>query len=289
MKSIAIIGAGKLGTSLGKALSKAGFTITSLSCSTLPSARESRRIIGQGEPSANNIETARRGEILILSVPDDEINTVVQELESADNLWTGKLVFHCSGRIPAEILSPLQKKGASTASLHPIQTFSQKDTDVKIFQNTHISLEGDETAVLTAKKIVLRIGGHPIVIKAEDKPLYHAALSLSSNFFVVLLDTAVTLLRSSGLDDALALRILLPLMEGAFQNVKTSDIRSSLTGPVIRGDKNTVRAHLEALQTYPEIQEIYRKLAAQALEIAKGKKRLSDKKIKELTQILEDR
>ena len=112
MKSFSIIGAGKVGTSLGKALVDAGYTIKFSSCLTLAEAQESCRIIGQGEPSNNNIHTALNGEILFITVPDDRIKDVVQELDSSNIVWQEKTVFHCSGLVSSGILEPLNKKGA---------------------------------------------------------------------------------------------------------------------------------------------------------------------------------
>ncbi len=290
MKSISLIGAGKVGTTLGKALSEAGYTIRSLSCATLPEAEESRRIIGHGEPSIDNIHTAQNGEILFISVPDDRIASVVQELDSSDIFWQEKTVFHCSGLLPSEVLKPLRTKGASTASFHPIQSFSNKHAASGIFQNTFFGLEGEEQAVTIGRKIVRDLGGRSIQIRPEDKPIFHAAFSITSNFFVVLLDSAVTLLKTSGLSEEKAVQILRPLLDGTLKNIKEENsVRSALTGPVIRGDGQTVKAHLGALKNFPDVEAIYRQLANRALEIAKEEKTLTARKIKELFRILEDR
>ncbi len=289
MKNISLIGAGKVGTSLGKALSEAGYTIKSLSCATLTEAEESRRIIGHGEPSINNIHTAQNGEILFITVPDDRITNIVRELESSDIFWQEKTVFHCSGLLPSEVLKPLRTKGASTASLHPIQSFSFKHATPSIFQNIYFGLEGEEQAVTTGQKIVRDLGGRSIQIQPDDKPIFHAAFSITSNFFVVLLDSAVTLLKSSGLNEKKAVQILRPLLDSTLRNIEESSIRSALTGPIIRGDGQTVKAHLGVLKKFPGVESVYRQLAHRALEMAKEEKTLTAMKIKELFRILEDR
>lgn len=289
MKSFSLIGAGKVGTSLGKALSEAGYTIKSLSCATLTEAEESRRIIGRGEPSINNIHTAKNGEILFITVPDDRIKDVVRELESSDIFWQEKTVFHCSGLLLSEVLKPLKRKGASTASLHPIQSFSHKDSAPGILQNTYFGLEGEEQAVTTGQKIVRDLGGRSIQIQPDDKPIFHAAFSITSNFFVVLLDSAVALLKSSGLSEEKAVQILHPLLDSTLRNIMKNSVRSALTGPIIRGDGQTVKAHLGALKKFPGVEDVYRQLANRALEMAKEEKILTAQKIKELFRILEDR
>ena len=289
MKSFSIIGAGKVGTSLGRALVEAGYTIKSLSCLTLAEAKESRRVIGHGESSKNNIHTAKNGEILFITVPDDRITDIVQELDFSDIIWQEKTVFHCSGLLPSEVLSPLRTKGASTASFHPIQSFSFKHAAPSLLKNVYFGLEGQEKAVITAKNIAHDLGGRSIQISPEDKPVFHAAFSMTSNFFVVLLDSAVALLKSSGLSEEKAVQILYPLLDGTLKNILDSRIRSALTGPIIRGDGQTVKAHLGVLKKIPGVKDVYRQLAVRALEMAKEEKTLTAQKIKELSRILEDR
>ena len=119
--------------------------------------------------------------------------------------------------------------------------------------------------------------------------MFHAAFSMTSNFFVVLLDSAVALLKSSGLSEEKAVQILHPLLDGTLNNILDSRIRDALTGPIIRGDGQTVKEHLGALKNIPGIKNVYRQMAVRALEMAKEEKTLTAKKIKELSRILEDR
>jgi predicted short-subunit dehydrogenase-like oxidoreductase (DUF2520 family) len=289
MKKIAIIGAGKVGTSIGYALKKKGYTITSVSCSSLASAKESTRIIGQGQPSVNTAETARLGEVVFITVPDDRIAGVVSELKTSDICWTGKTVFHCSGLHPAGILKPLKDKGASTASFHPIQSFSEKTPHIKTFRGISFGLEGGKKALLLARSLVLDLGGRPLTIQSQQKPLYHAACSISSNFLVVLLDTAVALFKAAGLEENQALAALLPLVGGTLENLKNQGTGPALTGPVIRGDEKTLRTHLEALKAYPEIKELYGKMANRALSIAQTRAKLAGEEIKAVSRILEEK
>lgn len=286
---VSIIGAGRLGTSLACALLKKGFRIKALSCKTNSSARESRQIIGEGKASIDNIQTARNAELIIICLPDEEIAKVARELAASDIDWSKKFVFHCSGLLSSKILDPLKAKGALTASLHPIQSFSQKRTAPGHFKNIYFGLEGGGKALALAKKIVGLAGGHPLILQAKDKPFYHAACSTASNFLVVLLDMAASLLKQTGLEEEQALQILIPLVQGTLDNVKKFNIGTSLTGPVMRGDLKSIKKHLEAMRTFPGYYEIYRRMAAQALEIAKRKKRGSSQKIKALRNLLEEK
>ncbi len=289
MNEISIIGAGRLGTSLGVALSKKGYRIKFLSCRTSLSAEESQKIIGEGKASTDNIQTARAGDIVILCLPDEEILKVTKELMGASIHWSDKFIFHCSGLLSSEVLKPLKAKGALTASIHPVQSVAHKRTLPEQFENIYFGLEGEPKALEESQKIIQKLGGRSFIIEAGNKALYHTACSIASNFLVVLLDTASSLLNQAGLQEEQAFQVLLPLVKGTLHNVKKFDIHASLTGPVIRGDKASVEKHLEALRKFPLSYEMYRKLAFQALDIASREKKLSTQKIKALKDLLEEK
>ena len=289
MKDVAIIGAGRLGTSLAHALSKKGYMIKALSCRTLSSAEESRQFIGQGRAFTDNARAADAATIVFLCLPDEEILKVSESLALSPLSWANRLVLHCSGLLSSEALTPLRKKGALTASAHPVQSFTHKRTPPEHFRDIYFSLEGESEALAQARKIIDKLGGRAFIIQAKDKILYHAACSIASNFLVVLLDMASSLLHKTGLREEEAFQILLPLVKGTLHNVKEFNIPASLTGPVIRGDKETVQQHLEALKKNRLYHETYRQLAAQALEMAKRDKKLTPQKIKSLKALLEEK
>lgn len=289
MIDVAIIGAGRLGTVLGSALARKGYRIKALSCSQWPSAEESSLILKGARPSTDNIETAGQGEWIFLTCPDDQIEVVVQQLACSNLEWKGKFVCHCSGLLPARILSPLQKKGALTASIHPIQSFAQKSQDPQELKGVYFGIEGSQDALIICQRIVKGLEGHSLLIKAKDKPLYHAAFSMASNFLVVLLDTSVTLLREAGIEEEIAGRALWTLVQGTLSNVKKSGILPALTGPVSRGDQKPVKMHLMALKSFPLIYQMYLKLASQAVRIAEREKGIPEEKVKVLKDLLEEK
>ena len=287
MKNIAIIGAGRLGASLGFALSKNGYTIKALSCSSISSAEESQQKIGQGDAYTDNARAATQGEIVFLTVPDDEIEQVVQELVSSPLSLEDKIVFHCSGLLPSSVLRPLQNKGARTASVHPCLSFPKKESRADLFREIYFALEGDGSAVAVAEDIVHTIGGQFIKIRPEDKTCYHTACSLTSNMSVALLYTAISLLSKCGIEEDKAKKVLWPLLEGTLHNVNKIDIFEALTGPVARGDLSTVRKHLEELERSPSARRIYIDLARQALEMAKHGNKIPKDKVSVLEALLE--
>lgn len=290
MKDVSIIGAGKLGTCLGMALSQKGYRIKALSCRKISAAQESSQIIKQGIPLTDNVQTAKLGKIIIISVPDDYIEGVVKELSSASLSLKNKFIFHCSGLLSAEVLDPLKNKGAFTLSVHPVQTFPQKRTGSNMFKSIYFSLEGSgEEGLNIGRKLVQDLGGQAILIKASDKPLYHAACSISSNLLVALLHMSSSLLQITGIREEKALSILFPLIQQTLSNVKKLNIPSALTGPVIRGDQESIRKHREVLKSFPTYYNAYRSLALLALEIAQGENKLSPQKIDSIKSLLEDK
>jgi predicted short-subunit dehydrogenase-like oxidoreductase (DUF2520 family) len=286
MAEITIIGAGRLGTALGRALARKGHKITALTCRSRASARESRQMIGQGKIFSDNTAAAAKGHVIFLCLPDGEIKKVAAGLARANIDWTQKIVLHTSGLLPADALNPLKKKGALTVSFHPVQSFARKDTSPGHFKGVYFGLEGKREGLALARKIVRQLGGYPLILRSEAKPFYHVACSMTSNFLVILLDVAVRLLKQAGVEEKKAMKLLFPLVEGTLRNVKKFDITNSLTGPVLRGDSSSIKAHLDALRRFPEYAEAYRKLSLLALQTAR-KKGLPPKKIKALKNLLE--
>ena len=223
---------------------------------------------------------------VLLTVPDDAIETVAKELADSAEQWQDKFVFHCSGLLTTECLDYLEKKGALVASLHPVQSFSQKKPDPKAFEGIFFGLEGKQEALDLAIGITRQLGGKFFILEAQDKPLYHLACSMASNFLATLLDTATTLLSRAGLDDSMAPQVLMPLVQGTLQNVNKFDAGTALTGPVARGDEKSLTKHLEALHKYPELRDFYTTMAYRSLQIAKREKYLSEERIKALEALL---
>jgi len=289
MKTVSIIGAGRLGTVLGSALKNNGYTIQGISCKTLAEARESSRIIGDGHPFKSNSDAVAASRFVILTVPDDSIPAVVEELTAGVSDWDKRLVWHCSGILTSSILAPLKTQKALVASVHPVKSFAEKTFSPEIFSRVHFSIEGENTALEQSKDIIQDLGGIPFRIQAEDKPLYHTACSMASNYIVVLLESAAYLLNQTKSVSQLGPEILYPLIQGTLQNVNKLDIFSALTGPIKRGDIKTIAAHLKALQEFPQHQRLYRQLAEQTLSLVKKEGKLEQQILDALTHQLEEK
>ena len=288
LSAFSIIGAGRLGVTLGRALSQAGYELKVISDRNPRAAREGRQIIGRGRATASNTRSALAAPTLLICVPDDSVKSVVREITPALENWSGRRVFHTSGLLSSRLLLPLKKRGARIASLHPVQTFASKQDSLARLKGITWGIEGDRDATETAEALVRKLGGHSLYLEESDKALYHTACSLASNALLILGETAIELLARTGLDKKQAAAILLPLMQGTLQNVKNFGLEGTLTGPVARGDIGTVRRHLEALDKSPGIGVIYRILARRALERG-AELGHSPRTIKSLMRLLKDR
>lgn len=268
MKTFSVVGAGRLGTSLAAALVRRGWRLRALVDRDLAAARESRRIVGAGRASADPAAAAAAPGLLVIAVPDDAIGRAAAALARAGGSWPGRAVLHTSGLVASAALAPLARRGAAVASLHPLQAFPRKDLPSSVFSGITWGFEGDEAAFGAAEAIVRTLRGRVLLLAPGDKALYHAAGVLASNAVVALEWTAAGLLERAGLDAETAAETLRPLRQGTLQNVNSLGPERALTGPILRGDTETVRRHLKALEAVPEAREVYVVLGRRTLALA---------------------
>jgi len=276
MKSFSIVGAGRLGTVLGAALVRRGWTAAAIVDKDSGAARESRRIIGRGKvlPYRPGLSQEGRdgtvglGDVVIIAVPDNAVGRVAAGLARSGVSWAGRFVFHTSGLLPARVLEPLRKRGARIASVHPVQSFPRKDAPASIFKGITWGVEGDPAAVAAAEEMVRSLRGNVLLLSEKDKPLYHAACSLASNAMIALEWTASGMLGAAGIGEKAAASMLFPLVQGTLQNVNNLGLGKALTGPILRGDVVTVRKHLEALRDDRHARGVYLVMGKQILRLA---------------------
>jgi predicted short-subunit dehydrogenase-like oxidoreductase (DUF2520 family) len=257
---IAIVGAGKTGRTLGRLARQAGYLVGPVVCRTRAHAEEAVRFIGAGRPG-----TAPEGAALTLvAVPDGEIAAVARALR----VPPAAVVAHTCATYGAEVLRPLRPAGA----VHPLRSFADPARAAELFPGTACAVDGDPEATAVLERFVRAIGGVPLRVKGDRKPLYHAAAVFASNYVVAVLEAALRLLEKAGVGRAEGLRALAPLASGTLANVVSGGIPEALTGPVERGDGDTVRRHVEALAAgAPELAGLYASLARLAIEVALAK------------------
>ncbi len=284
---VAIIGAGVLGTSLGILLRRVGYEIVAVCSPNRRSAQEARILIGAGDVVGDNGMAALGADLVILAVPDRAIASVAIEVSASGALKRGAIVAHCAGGLPAGVLSGVTAAGGFKGAIHPLQSFADVDSAVRMLPETFFFLEGEQEAVDVLRSVVIALDGRPVEIAGADKALYHAGAAAASNFLVTLVNYAVTLLFHAGVPKDAALAALLPLIKGTVSNLETVGLPDALTGPIARGDLGTVQRHLRALETMPgDMARLYRQLARKTVEVAKAKGSLEEDDAQKLLDLL---
>ncbi|HDP24938.1 MAG TPA: D-glycero-beta-D-manno-heptose 1-phosphate adenylyltransferase [Deltaproteobacteria bacterium] len=255
--SFAVIGLGRVGSTLHTLLKEAGH---------IPQWVVTSRETEAGTPACSSIpEHPGAVEVIFITVPDGAIFSCAQELAHRwGDACRGICFFHCSGLLTSEALSPLAHLGAEVGSLHPLQSITTFDQARALLKESWFTFEGTKRCRNSASEIISSIGSALVDIAPEEKTFYHCAAVMASNYLVTLLCLANDIISRTGLD----LEHLFPLVKGTLSNIEVQG-RSALTGPVARGDWQTVEAHLRGLsEQFPDIVETYRALGRATARIA---------------------
>jgi predicted short-subunit dehydrogenase-like oxidoreductase (DUF2520 family) len=256
-KTLAILGAGRVGRALGRLLHERGWRILVVAAHSNTTARKAAKFIRAGQPLAGISHHALAARIILISVPDDAIPEIAAELARiGGQQLRGKIVLHTSGACDASVLQPVRAFGAFAASMHPMQTFngvSAPPLEGKIF-----AIEGDAPAARVARSIARSLGGVPVNVSAEKKALYHAAGAFAAGLVLALEEAGVQMLKTSGLPQREAQHALLSLSRQVLEHYEKLGPHKAWTGPLSRGDYGVVAAHEETIAQYhPEFLEAY--------------------------------
>lgn len=266
--TLAIIGAGRVGRTLGRRLHEEGWKIGAVVTRSQASARRAVRFIGAGKAGAGMARQVLASHVFLIAVPDDAIEEVASELAriGAEEL-RGKIVLHTSGALDSLVLAAVKACGAAVGGMHPLQSFS--GVGVPPLEGKVFALEGDAAAVQAARKIARALGGSPMRIAGEKKILYHAAAALAAGHVLTVEEAATQLLLALGMKRSEAVGALLPLTRQVLDNFQRVGPRAAWTGPLSRKDYKTVAAHLRALrdshEEFAQAYETLNRLAAQVL------------------------
>jgi predicted short-subunit dehydrogenase-like oxidoreductase (DUF2520 family) len=262
--TITLIGAGNLAQALGPALKAAGYKIDFVAArETASSRRRAAMLAGTlGAATRSLNDAGPDSDILWICHTDDALAQTAKHLSRKAG-WKGKIVFHSSGALSSDVLAPLQRKGASTASLHPMMTFVPGATPS--VDEVPFAIEGDARAAAVARRIVRDLGAEAFPIRKSAKPLYHALGSFSSPLIVATLVTAERVGRGAGLTASQTRRVMGPILRQTLKNYLERGAAAAFSGPIKRGDLNTVARHLTELKRVPGASEVYRALVKSAL------------------------
>jgi predicted short-subunit dehydrogenase-like oxidoreductase (DUF2520 family) len=245
--AVGVIGAGRAGTALGAALARAGHTVVAASAVSDASVDRARTVF-PGAVIAEPGQVLRRADLVLLTVPDDVLPGLVAGLAATEAPVEGRLLAHASGRHGLAVLEPAARRGSLPLALHPVMTFTGRSDDVDRLSGTCFGVTAPEVLRPAAEALVIEMGGEPVFIGEERRDLYHAALAGAANHLVTLVAQAADLLRAAGVTDPA--RLLGPLLAASLDNALLLG-DAGLTGPVARGDAETVAAHVAALGATP--------------------------------------
>jgi predicted short-subunit dehydrogenase-like oxidoreductase (DUF2520 family) len=264
---VAIVGAGNLGAALAGSLLRAGYVIEAVIArsrgASLRKAQSlAKQVRGGALTDASVGLAALRADVIWFCVPDAEIARAASSL--AEKLeWKGKIALHSGGVLSSDELGLLRRRGAYIASVHPLMTFVRGSRPSLV--GVAFALEGDAPAVRVARRMIEDVGGYSYSIRKNDKAAYHAWGTFASPLFTALLATAEQVAALAGVRRKEAKRRMLPILQQTLANYAALDAAGASSGPIVRGDVDTVKRHLRVLRKVPAAREVYVALACSAL------------------------
>jgi predicted short-subunit dehydrogenase-like oxidoreductase (DUF2520 family) len=291
-RTVAIIGAGRVGSAVGFLLKRAGYTVTTVTARTMASAEKASVFIGAGEPTTDVVKAASKAGIIFITTPDGAIRNVCDKIVSERGLKPGSLVVHMFGAQSYGLLDAAKSSGSYRAVIHPLQSVPSPAQGIQNLPGSYFRIEADPEALEVSRDLVKALGGVELVMPrwssdSDSAALYHAGAVTVSNYFVALIDYGLMFYETLGADRKEALHALLPLIKGTLQNIEKLGTTDALTGPIARGDVDTIKEHIQAMQRKaPELLGLYKELARQTVSVARKKGNIAGDTAAELLRLL---
>lgn len=287
-ETVSWIGCGRVAKTLARALKDAGYRIGVLYCLHQNNAKEAVKFIGAGDIGNDLASAVKSGTIHFIATNDDAIEDVVRGIvQEFSGSLEGHFFYHTSGALNSEVLAPLKKKGAEVGSIHPLQVFAEPEKALEMLPGVYYAIEGTDRAMSAAIQMVDKLQGKLLLIPTGRKVLYHIAGVFAANYLTAVVSFALNILEEIGEDREEAYQALLPLMVGALESIEELGVGQALTGPIARGDLETIRRHIKELEEFhPGLLDAYLVLGREALDIAIRAGRLSTEKGRKLSALL---
>lgn len=291
MSNVAIVGAGKVGTVLGRILSERGENVVCVVSRSLRSAKQAGKFIGCRNCSDTLDSIPNLTDFIIIATPHDAVATVALALSRLEHFPFKRLsVCHTSGMLTAAALDTVKARGAAVFSFHPLQTFPRdfhpRDI-VPTSKGIYYAIDGSPHALKKARTLARKLGGKTIEIKPEMREFYHAACVVASNHLTAILGILQSMSGALGIAQKDFLRVFKPIILATLRNVERSSATAALTGPVARGGVDTVAGHFDALKTYaPELLSYFGTLTLETIKLAEAKKSITGKQALSLRQLV---
>ncbi len=246
-----LIGPGRVGLALANALIHTQkYTLQGLYHPAHTTAQDAVKALGQGQ-AYQTLETLPHADFTLVTTPDSVIEDITKNLLQANCLKPDSIIVHFSGVLSSDVFAPLRTHKVHIASLHPLKAFTKAHPLPKnTFKRIYCGIEGDKAAIKPLHTLTQALGAHALQITPKNKAGYHAAACMASNYLVTLAAHATQAFSASGLSDDEAKTVCMTLMQTSLDNLtQHSTFRDALTGPLQRGDIQTITAHLSAIQS----------------------------------------
>lgn len=284
--AFAIIGTGMVGTAIGALLKKAGHKIASLADTSPANLTRASVFLGKIPSFQDPAQAAVKADCLLITTPDDVIGQACSYVAQRANLKRKK-VFHMSGAGGLDLLEPATRVGAVVGCIHPLQSFSSIEGAIKTIPGSYFGVTAGRGSKSLATSLVHDLGGIPINVTSRQKPLYHLAACMASNYLVTLMSLVESVSRSIGFSKKDAGQAFLPLVYGSLKNIEAQGSAKALTGPIARGDAGTIQKHVLALaDNLPELAPIYTQLGHATINLALKKGTLTPDQAKIISGLL---
>jgi predicted short-subunit dehydrogenase-like oxidoreductase (DUF2520 family) len=248
-RTLNIVGAGSVGKTIGRLLVEKDLVQVLGVCNTnIRHAQTAVQFIGQGQP-ITEITALPSADITLITTPDDQICETSIALSKSGKIQPKNIFIHCSGVLTSDMVASVKTKDGLVASVHPMKSFGEPQIAITNYLGTFCAMEGDAEALTVIEPLFKAIGSITYPIDKAKKSTYHIAGVFASNYLVTLSQEAVNCLVESGVEEKMALQIVIHLMQGTLTNLsQTMSPAAALTGPIKRGDISTLRAHMAALK-----------------------------------------
>jgi len=272
---IGFIGAGKVGQALGLYFHNHSLNVTGYYSRTEQSAHLAASLIGT-KVFNSLAQLAQSCDVIFITTPD----RVLADIDRAAALYLekekcggAKIWLHASGAFTSAHLAELKLAGSGGGSMHPLQSFGDPLLSAEKLEKTYYTIEGTPKAVAAMRSILDKTGGAYSLIDAGLKPLYHAGACVISNYLVTLIDSGIRYFTAIGMDKEKVFQAIEPMLAGTLANIRQKGTVEALTGPIVRGDIDTVRTHIEAIKKdMPSELELYRVMALKTVEMISEEK-----------------
>ncbi|MBN1292578.1 MAG: DUF2520 domain-containing protein [Candidatus Latescibacteria bacterium] len=287
--SCQLIGAGRAGRAIASAMTLAGYRFTWIGSSKREDAELLAQLIGCSAYGVEFTGFEEHAEFLILSVPDDEIESVAQQAIDSGIITDQTIAAHLSGALDSIVLNPVCSAGASIMAFHPAQSFTVDSNPELVFKGICFDMEGDIRACSMGEKIACDLGAVSVILTPEQRLFTHLAMTITSNYSVTLIRMAEDIMKTAGVSEKTAGKMLFPLFTQTVRNIEVSGTVKALTGPVARGDINIIRKHLVSLKNLStEYNVLYRSMARIAVQIAAERGDINTDIEKQIKRMLDD-